>query len=252
MTPSRQVVSWTVTSLLMLLPAMTSAQEANPYSATRHELRSRLDSLLAIQDASASSETNGVTRRVRVLERRLSNGDFRPGDQVRIVVEGQDSYTGNYTLTPEVGVDIPQLEDAIPLDGVLYSEADSVIRTALARYIQNPEVRVRPLVRIGVLGAVNDPGYYHLMPTSTVADVLMAAGGPAQQAKVGDLQIQRGERDILEGREANVDVLTLAELGAQPGDRVYVPSRGGGLSFQQIIGVLGAVGSLTFAITEIF
>ena len=103
-----------------------------------------------------------------------------------------------------------------------------------------------------VLGAVNDPGFYDLQPSASVADALMAAGGPAQNAELDGMELRRDGRNVLENRSSEVQTMTLEQLALRRGDQFYVPQGGGGLSFGAVVGVISGIGTTAFAISRIF
>ncbi|MDX1578646.1 MAG: SLBB domain-containing protein, partial [Gemmatimonadota bacterium] len=214
----------------------------------RAELRARLDSL-QMRMAGASDEQAGVLRQqVQTLRRRLEEGDFRPGDVVQLRVLG-DTLSGEYTVTPRRTLELQDVV-TIPVDGLLYAELPPVVKDSLSRYLRDASIEVQPMVRVGVLGSVSSPGFYDLRPSASVADALMAAGGPTQDADLEDLEVRLGEAERLAFPEENIDLATLQELGVQRGDRFFVPSRRGGVGFGTIIAGIGAASTLIFAITQ--
>lgn len=211
---------------------------------SRSELQARLDSLQA--------QGGQALRQASILKNRLEEGDFRPGDVIAIQVWGDSAITGNYTVTPSRTVRIPGIED-IHLAGVLYSEADSVVTRQLSNYLRSPRVTVRMLTRVAVLGAVSSPGFYDLPPSSSVADAIMAAGGPTSSAKLEELQLRREGKNLLADRESTagrVENMTLEQLGVVRGDALFVPEKGSGFGFAAVVGLLGALSGLAFAITR--
>lgn len=214
----------------------------------RAELRARLDSLqMRLRDA--PGDMVPVLRlQVETLQRRLSEGDFRPGDVVMIRVRG-DTLNGEYTVTPERTL---QLQDVvtIPVDSVLYDELQPILKDSLSAYLRDATIEVQPMVRVGVLGSVGTPGFYDLRPSASVAEALMAAGGPTQEADLEALEVRLGNQEDLAFPEENIDLATLQDLGVQRGDRFYIPSRDEGFGFGTVLGAIGAASTLIFAVTR--
>ena len=138
---------------------------------------------------------------------------------------------------------------------MLYSEIEPVLQQAISQYVREPNVRARPLLRIAVVGGVSNPGFYDLPPTSTLSEALMRAGGPSQQAQLEDIEFRRSGQNILENREEverPVETLSLAELGAQRGDQLFVPQGGGQGPFMTILGVVSGVAGVAWAVSRAF
>src|SRR5207244_3006356 len=65
----------------------------------------------------------------------------------------------------------------------------------LSQFLREPVLHARPLIRIGVVGAVAKPGFYAVPADVVLSDALMATGGRGPGAKRADLRIERaGER----------------------------------------------------------
>lgn len=196
-------------------------------------------------------DVKAVMARMETVRQRLETGDFRTGDVVEMRVRNDTSLTGTFPVNRERQLELPMLPP-VDLAGVLYSEVESALREKLGQYIKEPHVRARALWRVAVVGGVGSPGYYDLSPSTTLSDALMRAGGPSQQAKLDDLEFRRGGQNILEDRERPVETLTLAELGAQRGDQLYVPARGQSGSVMGIMGVLSGLSGVAWAVSRVF
>lgn len=241
-------------TLLVVAPAGAQSYQTNRSSApeTREELRSRLQQLESLVESNANGEkVRDARRRIEVIRRRLGEGDFQSGDVVRLAVRSDTALTGTFTVNSHRALELPAISD-VDLSGVLYAEADSVIREHLSRYIRDPDVRVEVTRRIAVLGAVQDPGFYDLAPTTTLSDALMAAGGPTGNARLEGITLRRNGKNVLEGREPNLQRMTLAELGPSQDDQLVVPRAGGGIGVMQVLGVVSGVSGTVWAIARIF
>jgi len=221
------------------LPVATDTTQGGQM-VTRSELQARLDSLRSAGDSQAAAR----------VEQRLQRGDLQPGDVLQVQVWGDSSFSGNYVVSPQRTIQIQGLTE-VDLHGVLYSEADSAVAKGLQEILRSPRVRVQSLTRVAVLGAVKNPGFYDLQPTSSVADALMVAGGPQQSADVNNMQLVRNGENVLPDKEPGLTTMTLADLGVQRGDQLLVPAQGHGLSLQVILGGLGALIGLTYGITRL-
>src|SRR6266705_466634 len=87
---------------------------------------------------------------------------------------------------------LPGSRAAVGLGGTLRSELRDRVASSVARYIRDPAVQARPLIRILVEGDVGKPGFYAVPPELPLADVIGAAGGLTQRARATGMRVQRG------------------------------------------------------------
>ena len=218
--------AWIAGLFLLSVSTVVQAQQVDPGPAqdTRRELETRRDSLAALllQMDVDDERAPDIERRVANVEQRLRFGDFRPGDVVGLSVRGQDDWTGNFPVQPDQTIVLSGLPP-IPLAGVLHSEAEEVIRGALATVLRNPIVELATQMRISVTGQVGEPGFYDVSGTLLLSDVIMLAGGPTQRAKLEDVEIRRLGRTIMRGNELTARGATLDDLGVQGGDVINIP-----------------------------
>jgi protein involved in polysaccharide export with SLBB domain len=214
--------------------AQQSAWDPRRVQVTRTDLTTLLDRL----DKAAASKAYSDTLRARaraqgsLIRARLQDGDFQAGDRIALSVEGETTLSDTFTVATGQQLPIPQLGD-IPLSGVLRSELESHVKTHMGRFIRDPKVTVRSLIRVAVMGGVGSPGFYSVPSEALLSDVIMIAGGPAVTAKLSVIQVIRGERRIWEG-DALVDTTatgrSLDQIGVRAGDRINVPESGGGVA----------------------
>lgn len=250
---------WSIVAALGLTLLVATPSAAQIYRAdqdkgpdTRQELRSRLQQLeQTLAENPRGDAGRDARERIEAIERRLERGDFQLGDVVQLTVRSDSSLTGTFRVNQQRELELPTIPD-VELAGVLYAEADSVIRSYLSEYLRNPEIRVQVTRRIAVLGAVQQPGFYDLAPTTTLSDVLMAAGGPTGEARLEDIELRRNGKDVLEGRSPNLQTTTLAQLGPSQDDQLVVPQAGGGFGPMDALGVISGVSGAVWAVTRIF
>jgi protein involved in polysaccharide export with SLBB domain len=196
-----------------VLPLGLAAQDARKVAdrplATREELKTALDG------AGASD----VAVRIKT---RLSEGDFRRGDRIALMVQAESTLTDTFTVGsgPELMLP-PPTTGAMSLKGVLRSELQSKLTGYIGRFRNNPVVRAQPLIRIAVQGEVARGGIYAVPADAQLADALMAAGGTTEYAKANKVTIARDGRSFWEGTAFDTD---LDALGVRDGDQIVVGS----------------------------
>src|SRR5690606_31855998 len=84
----------------------------------------------------------------------------------------------------------------VPLEGVLRAELQDHLAQHIGRFIRDPVVRARSLIRLEVIGAVAQQGFYTIPSDILVSDALMLAGGPATNADVERVRVERNRQVI--------------------------------------------------------
>jgi protein involved in polysaccharide export with SLBB domain len=243
-------------ALLMAGAASLEAQARRGWDPTGlHLTRQDLERMLTEMEGTAASPAYGGTLRERaraeatLIRQRLAEGDIRVGDRILLVVEGQLALTDTFNVVAGRNIVLPDIGQ-IPMEGVLRSELQGYMAEQIGRFIRNPTVHARSLIRLEILGAVGRPGFYMIPSDMLVSDALMVAGGPAQNARTDRLSIQRGGDVIWDGERMRTAVLegrTLDQLSVRAGDGIYLPQRTSRLeNLGRMAAVVSALASLVF------
>ncbi len=179
--------------------------------------------------------------------------DFQVGDRILLRVEGDSALSDTFTVVAGPALRLPAIGE-ISLAGVRRADLETYLTRELSRYLKEPVVHARALIRVSVLGEVVRPGFYAVPLDLVLADALMVAGGPTQDAKVDRLQILRGEFSLWSGNRLQTAIArgaTLEELGLRAGDRIEVPGgrRDSGSTLRIAGLVLTAVATVVTVIT---
>lgn len=155
-----------------------------------------------------------------------------PGDVFELHIVSEDKIPNEYTVAPDGTVDFPYVH-RIKVAGLEPQEVVDVLRQRLIEkgYFTDPSVVIsvkeyRSKV-VNVLGQVQKPGAFPLVPGFTLVQAISMAGGPNSIADVNNVTLTRktGQtrrtirlslKAITEGRSADVplqsgDVITLGE-----------------------------------------
>src|SRR6267143_3061011 len=184
---------------------------------------------------------------------RAPQGDFELGDQILLEVEGDSQFTHVFSVGPGPALTLPVI-GAISLSGVRRANLETYLTQQLARYMKNPLIHAKVLVRLGVLGEVEHPGYYAVAAGAVLSDALMAAGGPTKDAKFTAARIEREGKGLYEGnafQDAFARGMTVEVLGLRTGDRIIVPRRTDPESKWRIIGILAAIPAAIVIATQL-
>ena len=209
----------------LLGPQRLTAQAADPTDADRPmATRPTLEAVASSNDGQAAARAR----------QRLTSGDFRGGDRIWLVVQGDTALTDTFTVWPDQSVHLPSpTVGTLSLQGVLRSELQPKMQQYVARFVRNPDVRARPLMRVGISGEVRSAGYYAVPADAELSEVFMAAGGTTPNARMEKAKVQRDGHTILEGRDLQMAVAggqTLNDVGVREGDQFVMPKKASGLS----------------------
>src|SRR3989449_2396289 len=130
------------------------------------------------------------------------------------------------------------------------------ISQQLGRYLKNPSVHAKALVRLSILGEVERPGFYAVPADVVIGDALMVAGGPTRDAKFRDARIERDGQQVWIGdtlREAVAKGLTIDQMNLHTGDQIFVPReiRKDSESTWRIIGILVTLPVAIYGLTRL-
>jgi protein involved in polysaccharide export with SLBB domain len=138
----------------------------------------------------------------------------------------------------------------VRVGGVPFATAESNVRTFLARYEQDPQFVLEPLVRVAVSGEVGRPQVFAVRPETSIADAVAQAGGPNQFGRRDKVRVLRKEGSSGRQREIIVSLLdpegAAATLRVHSGDQIVVDRRRSFFRdiFLPALGVLGSAASI--------
>src|SRR5947209_706703 len=176
---------------------------------------------------------------------------FQVGDRIRLHVEGDSALTDSFAVVTGPALRLPIIGE-VSLAGVQRGDIEAHLTRALGRYINDPVVQARALIRVSVVGEVSRPGFYAVPIDLVLTDALMLAGGATKDARVDRLHIQRGNSSLWSGdalQSAIARGATLDDLGMRAGDRIQVPGHRDPESKWRIVGII--VTSLATTVTVV-
>jgi protein involved in polysaccharide export with SLBB domain len=231
--------------------AQTPAGEPqSPTGLTRAQLARTADSLHAsLSTVTDAGDRERIAQTESSIRDRLAEGDFLVGDRLVVSVLGQPQLTDTFTVRQNRELLLPNLP-ALSLAGVLRSEAQARVAEFVGRYVREPQVTVRPLLRLSVEGAVTRPGFYSVQSDALLSDVIMQAGGPTATSDISHTVIKR-DGYLYWGTAFLAPRLyggaTVDALGLRSGDQVVVAEvrQRNTLSMVEIgVSILTAVGMI--------
>lgn len=252
------IIALTMLSAPLTLPSRAEAQDLGRAVASRAELQASLAQLEQyIASTGYSGRLRNEKRREAALIRaRLDDGDLQVGDQIDLSVSGETTLTAIFPVVTGRVLSLPGLPE-IPLKGVLRSEAKDYLTAQIGKYIREPQVRVRTLIRLSVYGSVRNPGFFQVPADALATDAFTLAGGIASDADPTKAIVRRGSDEIWPRdafRDAMQRGLTLDQLNLRAGDELILDpkKRGSGFNPYTVIGALGAISTTIFLIQRFF
>jgi polysaccharide export outer membrane protein len=216
------------TLMVLLAVAGLAARPAaaqNPDSTAERLLATRGE----LKQAQARLSQGGEKDRANAVARRLTEGDFQPGDQILLDVQAESTLSDTFVVNPDRTLQLPPPTiGTVSLNGILRSELEAHLTEYIARFVRNPVVKASPLVRLSVQGEVTRAGFYGVPVRAMLSDALMAAGGTTHDADLKKLKINRGGETIwkdTEVRQALASNLSLDQLGLRSGDEITIGKR---------------------------
>ena len=142
------------------------------------------------------------------------------GDQVRVIVFGQEDLSGEFLLDGLGNISLPLIGE-VQAKGLNERGLEMQIKRQLSDgFLVDPQVAVEILTYrpFFVLGEVNRPGSYDYLPNISIAQAVAVAGGYTYRASLSGITLQRGG---CRGQEFSV----AEDTGVLPGDCIRVPER---------------------------
>lgn len=143
------------------------------------------------------------------------------GDKVRVVVFGDASLGGEFTISGSGFISLPLIGE-VDVRGLTSTQLQDRIAARLADgYLKDPRVAVEVLSTrpFYILGEVNKPGQYPFADGLTVQGAVAQAGGYTYRAKTKQALIKHAGQDV------ETSVRVSAETMVAPGDTIRIKER---------------------------
>ncbi len=178
-----------------------------------------------------------------------------PGDSVRIVVWRKPEFSGDFVVAPNGSITHP-LYRSVQVGGIPFATAEANVRRFLARFEENPEFVMEPLVRVAVSGEVERPQVFAVRPETTIGEAVARAGGSKDVGAPNRIRVLRldpaGQQQLLLVDLTDPSGVT-SRLPVKSGDQIVIDRK---KSFVKDIllptlGVIGSIASLGLLIDRV-
>ncbi|MGH7559668.1 MAG: polysaccharide biosynthesis/export family protein [Gemmatimonadales bacterium] len=240
-----------LSALLAAVPLAAQERPAGDEALAHRSLASRQE----LEQLAARHKGGPVAA---LVQARLKEGDFRPGDLIRIEVQAESTLTDTFAVTRDRTLELPSpAVGSLALAGVLRSELEPRVAEFVKKFVQNSRVRAWPLMRLTIQGNVARAGIYGVPPDAPLADVLMAAGGATPDADMKKLKVERDGREIYRAQELErliADRRTVDEAALRDGDRLVVGGRRAGSGYDSLrtVGIIVSIAGGLYGLSRAF
>jgi polysaccharide export outer membrane protein len=156
--------------------------------------------------------------------------------------------SGDFLVAPDGTVSHP-LYRAVRVGGIPFSTAEVNLRNFLARFEQDPQFVVEPLVLVAISGEVGRPQVFAVRPETTIPEAVAQAGGPKETAKRDQVRVLRKDAS---GRQRELQVNLFnpegpsAAIRVHSGDQIILDRRKSFFKdyFMPALSVIGSVASI--------
>lgn len=174
-----------------------------------------------------------------------------PGDSIRITVWRKPEFSGDFIVLADGSIAHP-LYRAVRVGGVPFTTAEANVRTFLARFEQDPQFVVEPLIRVAVSGEVGRPQVFAVRPETSITEAVAQAGGPTANGKRDRVRVLRKEPNGGQ-REFMISLLEptpTSLIRVQSGDQIVVDRKRSFFKdiFLPALGVVGSAASIYLVI----
>lgn len=143
------------------------------------------------------------------------------GDEVRVIVFGQQDLSGKFTVDGGGAISMPLIGNVNAGGKTVREATNAIVAKLKPDYLKNPQVSVevlnyRPFY---ILGEVKRPGSYAYVSGMTAVNAVALGGGYTYRARENNIYITRAKDPKREKKKASHDTIVL------PGDILEVPER---------------------------
>ena len=252
---TRTIGSKLFACLLVLAPLASAFGQATIGEMRRQATRTELESAAkSLQSAALSAPDEKARARyladANAIQMRLTNGDFVPGDRIKLLIEGDTVLSDTFMVRGDRMLPLPNIAP-ISLQGVLDSELETHLTKELERYIKEVTLTATPLVRMSLLGFPQS-NFFTVPVDQAITDVIAAAGGwgsPASSA-IDKAVVRRGGEVVMDAKSTAEAIRlgkTVGDMAMRDGDELYLPDKASStFNWQTAIGAVSAITGIYF------
>ena len=154
------------------------------------------------------------------------NSPFVPGDAILLSTYPDTSsfLNGIYPIDDQGYIEFP-IGDRVNVSTMSNDAFLKYLRDNYQNYMRSPNLYVKPMIRLTVVGGFVTPGMYYVDDKMSLWDVIKLAGGASHEDAIKDINWERNGEKMIEDVTPYLEKGTsLKSMGVQSGDLVWAPS----------------------------
>jgi protein involved in polysaccharide export with SLBB domain len=161
-----------------------------------------------------------------LIRSQVKEEKFFAGDGVRIksIQDTASFLNGVYPIDSDGFVYLPiigryYILDKSPLQFM------AMLQKQYVQYLRFPELIVRPLIRVSLLGGFFKPGLYYAEPERSIWDLVYMAGGTTNEDGIKRMRMERSRQVISDNLVPYLQSgESIADIGFKSGDQIWTPA----------------------------
>ncbi len=110
------------------------------------------------------------------------------------------------------------------------------IKNNFRNYTRSPNVFVKPMLRVSIIGGFIRPGLYYVDYNSSFWEMIREAGGPILEDGIEEMYWERSGKNMTENLPLFIERgISLKRMGLKSGDLVWTPTPGAETTWDKII-----------------
>lgn len=174
--------------------------------------------------AQVSTQKNSSTK---FNKYQLSNlKSFKPGDGILInTFPDTLSFLNDTFPIDDMGfVDFP-IVGKVSVSSMTTKELSIFIKNKFQQYIRTPNISIKPLLRISLIGGFTSPGLFYVDQSSSVWEAVRRAGGPTFETGLENMVWSRNGEEVVDNILPYFEKgISLKNMGFKSGDQLWTPS----------------------------
>jgi protein involved in polysaccharide export with SLBB domain len=194
---------------------------------------------------------NETTVSSTLQDRTLPGRAFVPGDAVSIstLPDTTSFLNGIFSIDDRGFVELPVYGKA-KISHMTEEEFANFVRENFKDYLRFPDIQVKPMIRLSVLGGVPRPGLYYFDANRSLWEVLYDVGGTTDEDGLKQMRWKRSGKSVEDNLIPHLqNGISLRDLGFRTGDQIWVRTPGKPGTLEKARGYLSIVAAAAGLVT---
>jgi protein involved in polysaccharide export with SLBB domain len=149
---------------------------------------------------------------------------FKPGDGVQVSAFPDTLKIVNriYPITELGYIDLP-IYGKVKITDMTKLQLENFLKEKFKDYLRFPNLQVKPMIRVSVLGGVPLPGFYYFDPDLSLWELLNKTGGTIDENGLKDMKWERDRRAVKKNLVPYLQSgISMKHIGIRSGDQIWV------------------------------